>query len=745
MQQLIDRYGLLVGMGQIFFRSGVPPGGGIVGLWFVMKRIQSSFEACGSLFYRRDQEAHMAMKRYLFFVLALGLSVLPFLTGCSDRQESTADAGIETLDLAGMDLSYAPGDDFYRYANGGWLEHQTIPADRSSVGPSTVMAELNKTRLRSLLEEPAPDDTGFSWNERKLHDFYTAGMDSATIEQQGLSPLRVDFEHIDAVVDIQGVQDLLAEYQLWGIEGLFSFSSRQDKKNSDRMIGSLWQRGLSLPGRSYYLDENHQEIRNDYMAHIARMFELMGESATDARDAAEVILRLETRLAGSSNTPLQNRDSEALYNLMDPAGLEALAPDYDWHSFFDILGMPDPGNIIVDQPRFIQACGEMMTSVPVEEWKIFLRWKLINSTAPFLSSEFEIQNFDFFEKRLHGVAEMEPRWERVLHAVESAMGEALGQFYVSRYFPPQTRARILGMVGNLKEAMARRIADLEWMSQETREQALLKLSRMIVKIGYPDHWRDYSELEVGTDSYVRNVLRARLFHKKKNLEKIGRPVDRDEWSMTPQTINAFFAPSLNEIVFPAGVLQPPLYNPDADDAVNYGAIGFIIGHEISHGLDDQGRQYDGQGNLNDWWTAADAEEFNRRARLLVDQYDVFSVEIDGEPHFVDGELTLGENIADVAGLTVAYDAYLLSLEGKTASLHRDGFDDDQRFFISGAQMWRAKYRGGFLAERLETNVHSPGEFRVNGAFFNVPAFYQTFDITTDAALYRSEEERLELW
>lgn len=689
-----------------------------------------------------------SVRRYLVALL-LGLVLSTLLGGCSDGRNGTREeATAHTLDLEGMDRSVAPGDDFYRFANGGWLQSQQIPSEERGYNMFVELANAGEANLHALVEDfSQAEEDDLSENDRKVRDFYVVGMDSAMIEEQGLSPLGAELARIDAAADIGAIQDILAEFQLVGIDGLFKLYSTRDAKDSDRVIGRLWQAGLSLPDRAYYLGEGerHQSLRTDYLAHIARMFELMGDPPTAAGAAAETVLRLETRLAEGSNTPLQNRDPETVYNPMRMAGLESLAPAIDWRAFFAAVGLPEPGDITVGQPPFLRTVDDMMTTVTVEEWKTLLRWRLIHSTAPYLSSEFEEENFRFFQGSLRGLDQMPPRWQRVLTATERALGEALGQLYVAHYFPPEAKQSMLELVENLQEALARRLSALEWMSEATKERALLKLSQVGVKIGYPDHWRDYSALEVGTDSYVWNVLRAGAFAKRTDLAKIGQPVDRGEWYMTPQTVNAYYHPTLNEIVFPAAILQPPFFNPDADDAVNYGAIGFVIGHELSHGFDDQGRRYDGQGNLNDWWSAADSEEFYRRARLLVEQYDGFSVTIDGEIHPLNGELTLGENIADVAGLTGAYDAYLLSLEGKPEPPDRDGFADDQRFFLSAAQIWREKFREEFLAELISTNVHPPGEFRVNGAFFDVPAFYRAFDIPDDGELYRTEEQRPGLW
>lgn len=602
--------------------------------------------------------------------------------------------------------------------------------------------------MRALVDDLMQRPDGeVAANERKIINFYTTGMDVPTLEEEGATPLQPYFEDINSIVDIQGVQDHLAKYQLLGIEVLFSFYSKQDSKNSDRVIGKIGQKGLSLPDRLYYLDNNdrYQEIRASYLTHVTQMFKLLGDTDPAALSAAEVVLRLETQLAEGSNTPLENRDEETTYNLFDLTDLETLAPAFDWQRFFTFVGRPEPGDININQPRFIQTLNDMMTTVSVEEWKVFLRWKLVTSTAPFLSSEFENENFDFFHKKLQGVTEMTPRWERVLSATEAAMGEAVGELYVSRHFPPEAKERMVEMVDHLQKAMKNRITTLTWMDEVTKEKALLKLSLMTAKIGYPDHWRDYSNLDVGVESYLANVLTARSFQKTEEIAQIGKPVDRGRWAMTPQTVNAYFSPVRNEIVFPAAILQTPFFNLNADDAVNYGAIGMVIGHEISHGFDDQGRKFDGQGNLTDWWSAADKEEFSRKSQLLVDQYNNFSVSIAGESYFVDGRLTLGENIADVAGMTIAYDAYLLSREGKDAVADLDGFSDDQRFFISAAQIWRWKIQDDYLINMLKTNVHSPAEFRVNGAMFNVPAFYRAFDIKSDAALYRSEEQMPGLW
>ena len=485
-----------------------------------------------------------------------------------------------------------------------------------------------------------------------------------------------------------------------------------------------------------------EEIRTEYVKHVAKMFELKGDDTVTASANADIVMGIETRLAEKSKTNLEMRDLPGWYNKMSLAQLSELAPGFNWENYFKNICDTDFGDVIVAMPLFFEEVGKIVEEVSVEDWKVYLTWNLINRSAEFLSSDFVNQDFAFYSGFLSGSKTNKPRWERVVDMTNGSLGQPLGQLYVAKYFPPESKAKMEELVGYLKMSLRHSIENLEWMSDSTKEAALAKLELVGVKIGYPDKWDDFSKLEIGTDSYVMNMRRANKFAYYENLDKFGKPVDKEKWGMNPQTVNAGYHPLMNDITFPAAILQPPFFYADADDAVNYGAIGMAIGHEMTHGFDDQGRNFDKDGNMIDWWTAKDSEEFKKRTQLLVDQYNGF-VALD-DVH-VNGELSLGENIADFGGLTVSLAAYKMSLEGKPAPKPIDGFTDVQRFFMAYAQLWKGVIRDKALLRLVQEDVHPWGEFRVNGAMFNVPEFYEAFNITEGDKLYRTEEQRPVIW
>jgi len=503
---------------------------------------------------------------------------------------------------------------------------------------------------------------------------------------------------------------------------------------------------LGLPNRDYYVkdDERSETIRKDYVQYIQNIYKLLDKTDEEAKQLANKIMNLETKLAESSFTRLENRDPQATYNKMSVADLQKTAPGFDWQLFLSSLTPVKIDSINIAQVKFAKGLGELFANTPVDDWKDFLNWKLINQSAPYLSDDFNQARFDFYSKKLLGQQKMTPRWKQVQGTVSSELGEAIGQVYVEKYFPPEAKQKITDLVANLKKALEIRINNLQWMSEATKKAALEKLHAINVKVGYPDKWRDYSGLEITRDSYVKNLMASNKFNFEYEMNKIGKPVDKDEWGMTPQTVNAYYSPNRNEIVFPAAILQPPFFNVNADDAVNYGAIGVVIGHETTHGFDDQGRQYDKDGNLNDWWTKEDAKKYEEQTKKLVEQYNGFMA-IDSM--HVDGELTLGENIADFGGLTIALEAFKIDMKEKGIDPNEkiDGFTPIQRFFLSYATIWRQNIRDKELKNRLENDVHSPGEYRVNGALFNVPEFYEAFNIKETDKLYRTPEQRPVIW
>jgi putative endopeptidase len=502
---------------------------------------------------------------------------------------------------------------------------------------------------------------------------------------------------------------------------------------------------VTRPDRDYYFnnDESTKKIREKYLIHLTKMFELLKDEPSVAVKNAETVMNMETRLAKASFTNIENQDPQKTYNKVSIEGLKKLAPDIHWQEYFTLVGYPGLTEVNVYQPSFMIELNNMMKTVPVDDWKTFLRWQLINSTAGYLSKEFVDQNFDFYNRTLSGQEKMEPRWKIILDVTSNSLGELIGQLYVNKYFPPVAKQKMTDLVMNLKKSLKQRIENLSWMGEQTKHEALAKLDKMGVKVGYPDKWRDYSGLSISSQSYVSNVLNSQAFEFRYSMNKVGKPVDPAEWGMTPQTVNAYYNPNRNEIVFPAGILQPPFFNMDADDAINYGAIGMAIGHEMTHGFDNMGRQFDKDGNLRDWWTKDDSKAFDAHAAMLIDQYNKYEV-LDST--FVNGKHTLGENIADLGGATVAYNAYKLSLEGKETPKPIDGFTNFQRFFLSYAQVWRNNMREAELRKRVKTDEHSPSKIRINGVVYNMPEFYGAFpDIKRGDKLFRPVEQRPVIW
>jgi putative endopeptidase len=671
------------------------------------------------------------------------IAAISILVACNQNEQSESSM-TKAIDITNMDKTVKPGDDFFRFVNGGWMANNPIPPEYSQYSAFHVLYDQNQEDLKSLVLEVSDDKNAKKGSvSQKIRDFYNSGMDTNLIESQGISKIENELNAIAAMSSKNEIATLTANMHLVGINPLFYFYAGADQKNSSMEIANFYQGGLGLPDVDYYIsdDERSKELRTAYLDHLAKMFILTGVEAGTAEKNAAAILAIETDLAKTSKTRLERRIPEENYFKTDLDGLQEISPSFDWNSYFISLGLPKPGDINLGQKDFIAGLSPIIDKYSVEDWKVYLKWNVLDKSANYLSSDFVNQNFEFFGKTLSGQQELKPRWKRVLATTSGGMGEAIGQLYVEKYFPPSSKERMITLVENLRLAFAERIKNLDWMSEETKEQALAKLATIQVKIGYPDKWKDYSSLDIVPDNFVLNVRSANLVESKRDIAKIGKPVDKTEWGMTPQTVNAYYNPTNNEIVFPAGILQPPFFNSDADDAVNYGAIGVVIGHEMTHGFDDQGRKYDKDGNMKDWWTAEDAERFEAKTRKLGAQYDEYHML---DSLHVDGALTMGENIADLGGLSIAYDAYKMSLNGNSPKAI-DGYSGDQRFFMGYAQVWRNNIRDKELMRRLKEDVHSPGEARVNVPVFNLEVFLNSFDVKAGDELYIPEEQRADIW
>lgn len=648
----------------------------------------------------------------------------------------------KSLDLADMDPTVSPTADFDNYANGGWKKRFPIPDEKSRFGSFDLLADTGEVQVKTLITEIATKKQEAGTIGQKIADFYNIGMDSTAIEANGLAPVQPLFDQIDAVKTKEDVMKVVADFHSKGLDPLFSFFSSADQKNSTMEVAYVYQGGLGMPDRDYYLkdDQRSKDIQAAYQVHLQKMFVLAGSDDATAKTNTEIVYGLEKRLASVSMTRLEQRDPYKTYHKMNLEGIQKISPEYNWTAYFQGIGLQNPGDFIVAQPDFVAEMSKMVKDVSVENWKIYLRWNVVNSLASYLPKAFVNQNFDFYGKTLTGSMAQRPRWKRVQGATDNALSEAIGQMYVQKYFPAEAKKRMLELVGNLKVSLGERIKLLAWMGDSTKTKAIEKLNAISVKIGYPDKWRDYSSLQVSTDSYVANVLRARNFDFNFMVSKVNKPVDRTEWGMSPQTVNAYYNPTMNEIVFPAAILQPPFFFINGDDAVNYGGIGVVIGHEMTHGFDDQGRQYDKVGNLTDWWTAKDSKLFDERAKVLANQFSNFTVL---DTIKANGELSLGENIADLGGLNVSYYALKKVLTGNEKPI--DGFNPEQRFFLSYAHIWAQNIRDKEIIRRTKEDVHALGHFRVVGPLRNLPEFYQAFNAKEGDYMFLNESDRAVIW
>ncbi|MGA1741423.1 MAG: M13 family metallopeptidase [Pseudohongiellaceae bacterium] len=684
----------------------------------------------------------------LFTVLLFGCSgqeaaapVEPASQIQDQEQVLTESALGSGIDLQYMDTSIAPGDDFYRYVNGIWLSNTEIPADQSNYGAFTALADEAEENLRTIIEEAAATDAAVGSDLQKVGDFYQSFMNENLIETLGINPLTESLAEISAADDKAELMQVITALNYIGVQMPFGFYIDVDERQTDQYVANVFQSGLSLPDRDWYLvsdNDSYLTARQAYSNYISEVMSLAGFS--NGEDIADSVLQIENRIAEAHWDRVQNRQRELTYNKLSIDDLQNLAPAIDWAATMQGLGM-FTDEFIISQPSYFEALSTIWSEVGLAQWRNYTSFKLVNAFASYLSQDFIDAKFAFEGGVLSGLEENRPRWKRGVDAVDSALSEIVGKLYVERYFKEEAKERMDVLIENLRDGFRVGIDELEWMTETTKAEAQAKLAKFTTKIGYPDEWKDYSGVDVLENDLVGNVMRSRRFEHNREVSKLGQPIDRGEWFMTPHTVNAYYNPNMNEIVFPAAILQPPFFNVEADDAVNYGAIGAVIGHEFSHGFDDQGRKSDGDGMLRDWWTEADAAAFSERANALVAQYNQFEV-LPGK--FLNGEFTLGENIGDLSGLAVAYKAYQLSLNGEEAPVI-DGFTGDQRFFMGWGQVWRRLYRDENLEVRITSDPHSHSEARANGTLRNIDSWYEAFDVQVGDALYLPPSQRVKIW
>jgi len=673
-------------------------------------------------------------------VLALDGTAVPAQTAPAPAPAAGAGGSAATeshgLNPADLDRSVSVCTNLYAFGNGGWLKANPLPADQSYWGSVSILFEENRDKLRGVLEKAAANKSAAAGSdERKIGDFWASCMDEAAIEAAGAKPIQAELDRIAKIATPADLQGEITRLQLLGANAVFGFTAEQDRKTSTEVIAIASQGGLGLPDGEYYTktDEESKKLREQYEAHVARMLQLLGGDATKAAADAKTIMAFETQLAEASMTPVERRDPEKTYNRMDAAKLALLTPNWSWPAYFQAVGVR-PAAVNVAQPKFFEAVSREIQATPLSSWKTYLRWKLLNDAAPRLSKAFVDADFDFYGKVLQGTPENEARWKRCVVATDGELGQALGKSWVKEYFPPEAKAAADRMVKNLVAALREDLKTLSWMSEATRQKAIEKLAAFRPKIGYPDVWRDYSGLTIDRGPFVLNVQRAEEFEFRRQLKKVGRPVDREDWQMTPPEVNAYYDAQLNEIVFPAGILQPPFFDPKADDAINYGAMGGVIGHEMTHGFDDEGRKFDARGNMSDWWTAEDARNYEARAKCVESQFAAFT--FDGQN--VNGKLVLGESIADLGGLSIAHRAYRSTFAGKPEPAPIGGLSADQRFFLAWARVWSANVRPELAKLLMNTNPHPLPEFRANGAPSNIPSFAAAFSCKAGDPMVRAD-------
>jgi predicted metalloendopeptidase len=684
-----------------------------------------------------------ALECAVIFILLIFASIQLLRAAQKPDAAKPSTPSVPGADLTIMDKTCKPCEDFYHYASGDWLKKNPIPPAYPSWGRFNELAERNRGLLHDILEEAAATKSPAGSNKQKIGDFYASCIDEKQVNAEGAKPLEVEFGRINSVQNLPELRAEIARLQGMGIRALFQFGSTQDEKNSSEVIGGADQGGLGLPDRDYYTktDDKSQQLRQQYEQHVGKMLVLAGDDENKAASEAKAIVEIETKLAAASMTRVERRDPEKTYHRMNRTELKTLTPNWSWEDYFQEVGHTNINAVDISAPKFFQVMSEELKDTPLDTWKIYFRWHLVNSSAPYLSEPFVDENFNFNGRVLQGTKELLPRWKRCVSATDRQLGEALGQIYVQKYFPPEAKARALDMVNHLTDALHDDLETLPWMSPATRKEALTKFAAFTRKIGYPDKWRDYSVYKVDRGPYVLNQMRGSQFEFQRDLNKIGRPVDRAEWDMSPPTVNAYYNPQMNEIVFPAGIMQPPFFDPKADDASNYGAIGAVIGHEMTHGFDDQGRKFDAEGNLRDWWTPEDEKNFNERAACVEKQFDGFTVQDDIHEN---GKLVLGESIADLGGLNLAYRALQNAEKGKKP-VQIDGMTSDQRFFIAFAQIWASNDRPEYERLLVNTDPHPLARFRAVAAPSNMPEFAHAFDCKPGDAMARTAAVQCQIW
>ncbi|MGB7343831.1 MAG: M13 family metallopeptidase [Pirellulaceae bacterium] len=681
------------------------------------------------------------MNRIITFVIPAVALLCTTTLVAQDANTEGVSGKVSGIDQSLLSKDVSPGENFYRYSNAKWLDETKIPGDKSNYGIFTMLNDLTQEQVKTLIESAAESKSEPGSAAQKVGDLYRSVLDVPARNQAGIEPIASILAITKDLQDTEAVAEAMGKLLRKGVYGALVPYVSVDARDSENYTVYVSQSGLTLPDRDYYLEdeERYVELREKLVIYVKDMLDIVGHS--DSMAAAKNVLEIEKQIAAAQWTKTENRDPEATYNKKTPQEMDSLLAAFPWSKLSAVAGVESQAAFVVRQPSYFEKLGKMFADIPASHWSDYLTFKVIDAYATTLSEDTERRHFDFHETAISGISEQEPHWKRGVNMTGSVLGELVGQLYVEEHFKPAAKKRMNELVENLKRAFVRRINTRDWMGEGTKKQALEKLTKFTTKIGYPDEWKDYSKLTIVAGPLATNAIASSEFEYQRDLEKLGGPIDRNEWHMTPQTINAYYNPTMNEIVFPAAILQPPFFNMAADDAVNYGGIGAVIGHELSHGFDDKGSKYDGDGNLRKWWTEEDRTEFEKRAEGLVQQYDAF------EPiagNFVNGKLTLGENIGDLGGLSVAYEAYRLSLDDNKAPVI-DGLTGDQRFFLGWGQIWRRLYREPELLKRLVTDPHSPSEFRVNGIVRNMDAWYKAFGVDSDAKLYLPADERVRIW